>query len=282
MLPRQELVRTGDNRSPRRPGGSLSTPKPPSVSRQTTAAPSEVASRSLAPLATDEWSVSGDVSHDQGDTRPSSVPPPTTNGHTGEGSASALSPVVAPPPSQQVAITRPEDFELEEAEAAEKEHDPTQTSMASLVRDLPIGRSTSTRLEKIKKLRESRARDRVLRSKLKEIDKRISLGLPKEGIEGQDPADQVPPIPPIEQDSREDGIDGANQETGASSTDTTVNDDDWLSSLKDSAFVPQSVLMTRGILSPMTYTWKLTVTPPFTRRTMNTSPNVRRIASSTQ
>ena len=134
-----------------------------------------------------------------------------------------------------------EELELEDAEAAEKEHDPTQTSMSALVRDLPIGRATSSRLDKVKKLKESRARDRALRLKLKEIDKRITLGLPKEGIEEQDLAVQVPAIPPIEQGVREDGTNETSQGVGSSATDAAAddNDSDWLCGLKDSAFVPQ-------------------------------------------
>jgi hypothetical protein len=73
-----------------------------------------------------------------------------------------------------------EELALEDAEAEDREHDPTQTTMSALVDDLPVGRVMSSRMAVKQRMRESRARERERRELLRRHDRDVTMGKPKD------------------------------------------------------------------------------------------------------
>jgi transcription factor TFIIIB component B'' len=133
-----------------------------------------------------------------------------------------------------------EQIALEDAESAAREHDPTSTTMSDLTTDLPIGKATADRVSKIKKMAESRKRDREARFKIKEMDKLISFGKTVERIErekeGERERERIENELAQGIDMDEDYIATA---FGAATATDDEDDEIGFSGLKDSAMVPQ-------------------------------------------
>ncbi len=119
--------------------------------------------------------------------------------------------------------------------------DPTKITMSQLIRDVPIGRPAPGRLEKVQKLEESRRRNREMRGALRDKDRRITMGLPRDP-DDENPKIITPPPAPGE----------ANRATGNGSPELAVDEDDdmeFINNLPGHAIVPRMMMGEHGRIS---------------------------------
>lgn len=141
-----------------------------------------------------------------------------------------------------------EQIALEDAEAEEKEHDPTQTTMSALVEDLPVGRSTSARTEVQARIRANRLRDRARRDALRDADRNITMGRPRNAGREEEQAKTQPP--PSEAPSAAKNADHDEPDDFFDQELEDNGEDDWFNSLTTSAHVPQIGMDDDGNVAP--------------------------------
>ncbi|KAF8323276.1 hypothetical protein DL93DRAFT_666313 [Clavulina sp. PMI_390] len=123
----------------------------------------------------------------------------------------------------------------EDADAENKEHDPTITTMSALIEDLPVGRSTSTRLQIRERMKANLNRDRRRRDLLRTADRNVTMGKPR--YEDNEEARQIsPPPPPPTQEPNGEDIDRDRLFDEDAQDD---GDEDWIGGIATSSFAPQ-------------------------------------------
>ncbi|KAF8329127.1 uncharacterized protein EI90DRAFT_3155493 [Cantharellus anzutake] len=148
-----------------------------------------------------------------------------------------------------------EEIAAEDREAEEREPpDPTQITMSQLVRDMPVGRSAPGRSEKIQRLEETRRRNRELRTSLRERDRRLTMGLPR------DPEDDSLNVPETMAPPLTESNDASVGVVGGPSEPILERDDDmdFINRLPGHAIVPRMMMDEHGRIAvderSMTYT----------------------------